>query len=174
MFFNKTDFSRRGFFLSLAGISGLTAMTRWVNAQSARLDINRTGIVKTVNPTNFVWELEQSIDLKSWTTAPTNTVVVSDKQTFFRLKLVTATVRIAATSFQVPIGQTLFEAMKSVPSFSFNSQLYNGLGQFITGINGKQKGGGSNWFLYVNGQSATVGSSQYILKKGDVIEWRFI
>jgi len=59
--------------------------------------------------------------------------------------------------------------------FAFTSKEYAGLGHFVESINGIKNNPQENkyWIYYINGQSAPVGISQYVLKKGDVIEWKF-
>lgn len=49
------------------------------------------------------------------------------------------------------------------------------LGPFIEAINGIDGNTETNtfWFLYVNGQSATVGADALVVKEGDTIEWRY-
>lgn len=53
----------------------------------------------------------------------------------------------------------------SIKSYSF--------GDIIEGINGVSSDGEKFWSLYTNNELSSVGASQYIVKAGDVIEWRF-
>jgi len=48
------------------------------------------------------------------------------------------------------------------------------LGEYVTSVNGV-KGGTNNkyWIMYVNGQSSSVGASDYVTKSTDTIEWKF-
>lgn len=47
-------------------------------------------------------------------------------------------------------------------------------GQFVQGLAGKTGGtDGKYWLYYVNGESATVGVAEQVIKDGDKIEFRF-
>ncbi|HAE36971.1 MAG: hypothetical protein UR85_C0009G0021 [Candidatus Nomurabacteria bacterium GW2011_GWF2_35_66] len=76
-------------------------------------------------------------------------------------------------------GTSVFEMMKileekSTPlnTFSFQYKEVSGLGSFITEINGVKGTPGKYWMYYVNDKLASVGVSQYILKDGDIINWK--
>lgn len=60
--------------------------------------------------------------------------------------------------------------------FLFFAREYSGMGYFVEEINGVRNNpqSGEYWIYYVNGQSATVGASQYIVKKDDIITWKYI
>jgi hypothetical protein len=45
-------------------------------------------------------------------------------------------------------------------------------GDLVTSINGVEGNGPKYWTLYVNGKEASVGSSAYVTKTGDVITWK--
>lgn len=75
-------------------------------------------------------------------------------------------------------NKTLWQIMKDI--FTKNGinvayQDYGGdLGIFITEIEGKKNGeNGNYWQYFINGKYANIGVSNYILKQGDIIEWRF-
>ncbi len=56
-------------------------------------------------------------------------------------------------------------------NFTFSYKEYPSLGIFIDKINNMEGGGGKYWLYYVNGEEATIGVSEYILKGGDIIKW---
>ena len=77
-------------------------------------------------------------------------------------------------------GQTVYEVMQtltamSVQPFLFFAEEYPGLGFFVTEINGVKNNPqtGEYWIYYVDGQSAKIGVSNYILKGGEKIEWKY-
>ena len=47
------------------------------------------------------------------------------------------------------------------------------MGKFIETINGVKGNGDQNWIYYVNGQKAQVGVSNYKIKPGDVVSWKY-
>lgn len=47
-----------------------------------------------------------------------------------------------------------------------------GLGEFVESIDGIKPEKDQFWAFYVNGKSSTVGASQYVMKNGDLIEWK--
>ena len=71
-------------------------------------------------------------------------------------------------------GINVYDAMKSIDdsSFSFKATNYSSLGYFVEEINGVKGTPGKYWIYYVNGQKASVGISNYILKSGDIISWK--
>ncbi|MBI2024204.1 DUF4430 domain-containing protein [Candidatus Giovannonibacteria bacterium] len=76
----------------------------------------------------------------------------------------------------VPKSSTVYRAMEIAASssiISFKSKTYAGLGNFIDEINGVKGSNNKFWIYYVNGKSATVGASQYVLSPGDLVEWKF-
>lgn len=74
-------------------------------------------------------------------------------------------------------GSSVYEMMdllKMENKINFSGKNYSGLGFFIEEINGlKNKPAGENWLYYVNGQPAQVGVSYYVIKTGDMIEWKY-
>lgn len=89
-----------------------------------------------------------------------------------------ATLKIATTTltFSVKESETVIDAMHALASngkLAFTGRDYPGLGFFVDSINGTKNAGGMNWFLYVNGVSATEGASSAVVNSGDVIEWRY-
>lgn len=47
-------------------------------------------------------------------------------------------------------------------------------GNYITSIEGFESGADDKyWVYYINGNSAVVGASDYVLQPGDVIQWKF-
>jgi len=76
-------------------------------------------------------------------------------------------------------GSTVFEAMKKIEEestsdnlFSFKYTEHSGLGSFITEINEIKGTPGKYWIYYVNNEKASVGVSKYIMKEGDIINWK--
>ena len=47
------------------------------------------------------------------------------------------------------------------------------MGKFIVAINGVKGNGDKNWIYYVNGKKAQTGVSNYKLKSGDVVSWKY-
>ncbi|MFA7653417.1 MAG: DUF4430 domain-containing protein [Candidatus Magasanikbacteria bacterium] len=94
--------------------------------------------------------------------------------------LVTLAINTTAYPLSVLPSTTVYEAMQllqidSRQPFQFSAKEYPSMGYFVEEINGVKNDTRSNtyWIMYVNGQSATVGASAYILKAGDRIEWKF-
>lgn len=55
----------------------------------------------------------------------------------------------------------------------FIEKNYTGIGKFIVSINGVSGDGSRNWIYYVNGIEAQVGVSNYKIKNGDIISWKY-
>ena len=69
----------------------------------------------------------------------------------------------------------LMENLKKQDKLRFSGTNYSGIGFFVEEINDIENNPKENsfWLYYVNGKEANVGITGYILKPGDVIEWKF-
>ena len=65
--------------------------------------------------------------------------------------------------------------LKSEGEVSFSGKEYSSMGFFVEEINGVKNDNlaGKYWIYYINGQSAQVGISNYIIKPNDLIEWKY-
>jgi len=54
----------------------------------------------------------------------------------------------------------------------FKDKTYSGMGKLIEEINGISNGD-KYWIYYVNGQKANIGISNYKIKAGDVVSWKY-
>lgn len=77
-------------------------------------------------------------------------------------------------------GKTsLYEAMRTADEasdFDFSGRDYGGsLGFFVTEINGVKNDAraGTYWIYYINREKAQAGISNYVIQKGDIIEWKY-
>ena len=80
---------------------------------------------------------------------------------------------------QVKEGSTVFEMMNALEKQSSEDNLFSfkytnnfSMGSFITEINGIKGLPGKYWIYYVNDKLASVGVSKYVLKEGDIINWK--
>lgn len=75
-------------------------------------------------------------------------------------------------------GDNLFEFMAKVlpeKNIKMTYESYSGLGALVAEIGGKKNGeNGKYWQYWANGNYAQVGASSYLLRPGDIIEWKFI
>lgn len=80
--------------------------------------------------------------------------------------------------FKIPPNSTVYDAMKILSqqaNFNFNGKNYGSLGFLVEEINGIKNGQQNKyWIYYVNGESAKVGISNYIIKPNDIITWKYI
>jgi len=78
---------------------------------------------------------------------------------------------------KVAVGSSVYDLMvllKNQGKIDFKVKNYLELGFFIDEINGvKNDPSGMNWLYYVNGKSAQIGVSYYLIKAGDQIEWKY-
>ncbi len=75
-------------------------------------------------------------------------------------------------------GSTVYELIKFLQDsrdFSFRGKQFPGLGFFVEEINGLAQNSRERmyWIYYINGETASVGVSQYIIQPNDIIEWRY-
>ncbi|HAT03228.1 MAG TPA: hypothetical protein DCS29_00415 [Candidatus Magasanikbacteria bacterium] len=59
--------------------------------------------------------------------------------------------------------------------FLFETKEYPGMGHFVESINDLKQNPKEDryWIYYINGESAKVGISNYIINQGDIIEWKY-
>ena len=81
---------------------------------------------------------------------------------------------------EVKYGSTVFDVMNKIKeennlshSFDFKYIEHTGLGIFINEINNKISGRDGYWIYSVNGVEASVGVSNYKIKDGDIISWKY-
>lgn len=78
----------------------------------------------------------------------------------------------------LPEKSTVYDAMQKLTAekkITVTMKEFSGLGYFVEEINGTKNDNqaGKYWIYYINGQSAKVGISSYILKNNDLITWKF-
>ena len=98
---------------------------------------------------------------------------VSELVNQIRVDIVVGSTTYPAT---ISAGKNIYEAMgvlASTTAFNFKAKYFSGLGYFIEEINGLKNRDGFYWTLYINGTYSNVGVSEYILKEGDQVEWKF-
>ena len=140
------------------------------------------------NATNTIPDAENKIQItenKKNESIPTTTLDTQDNsQQFNNLAIqqlsTPVTVHIDNKDYQTEFtsSTTVYDLMtklKSEGEVSFSGKEYSGMGFFVDEINGVKNDNlaGKYWIYYVNGQSAQVGISNYVLKPNDLIEWKY-
>lgn len=84
--------------------------------------------------------------------------------------------------YQIHIGEnsSVFDLMNKIQtesskndSFVFKYKEYKAMGAFIEEINGVRNTKDQSWIYYVNGVKASVGVSNYKIKDGDIISFKY-
>jgi hypothetical protein len=73
-------------------------------------------------------------------------------------------------------SDTIYDFMKKARKdgkLEFKEKIYTSMGAFIEEINNIKNNGEENWIYYVNNQKANIGISNYKIKPGDIISWKF-
>ncbi|OGH65084.1 MAG: hypothetical protein A3F93_02455 [Candidatus Magasanikbacteria bacterium RIFCSPLOWO2_12_FULL_34_7] len=73
---------------------------------------------------------------------------------------------------------SLYHAMEKLSKnnlITFEAIDYSNIGYFITKLNGIENDNraGKYWVYYINGESAKIGISNYIINNNDLIEWKY-
>ena len=79
-------------------------------------------------------------------------------------------------SFIATKESTVYELMDDLRAqgeISFTEKSYIGMGKLMDSIGGIKSGGEKTWIYYVNGKKAEVGVSNYKLKPGDAVSWKY-
>lgn len=71
--------------------------------------------------------------------------------------------------------QQAMNLLSQKTNFTFSGKQYATLGFFVDEINGLKNNPKTNqyWIYYINGQSANVGVSSYIIQPNDIITWKY-
>lgn len=83
----------------------------------------------------------------------------------------TNTVSATTYSYAGQDGKTALELLKIAYPNS-TTKTSGSLGEYVTGINGREAGSSEFWELFVNGTSSSVGASAYVTKSTDTLEWK--
>ncbi len=67
----------------------------------------------------------------------------------------------------------LMDQLRKEGKISFTEKNYTGMGKFIDSINGKNRDKKHNWIFYVNNEKSGMGVSNYQIKNGDVVSWKY-
>lgn len=95
------------------------------------------------------------------------------------LKNIKASLVIQEKKYETDVkeGGTVLDVMQKIKEenkdFDFKYEEHTGLGVFINEINGLKGGGDGYWIYSVNGVEANVGVSNYKIKNGDIISWKY-
>lgn len=71
---------------------------------------------------------------------------------------------------------TVYDFMSELQNenkINFTEKNYIGMGKLIDSINGIRSNGEKTWIYYVNYKKAMVGVSNYKLRPGDVVSWKY-
>ena len=74
-----------------------------------------------------------------------------------------------------PAGSILKEALDRLEgesSFTYAYRNYQGLGAFVTQVDGRASTGDMVWILYANGAKSPTGVSSTRIREGDTFEWK--
>jgi hypothetical protein len=145
-------------------------------------NIEQTTINKEIINTSTVATKTDSTDnfSKSTSTNITNSTDTSNNLTAQQQSEAKLIVGDRTYKLRFTTGEKLIDAMErlqliSDQPFSLVTKEYTGMGKFVEEINGVKNSPTTNeyWGYYINGKSAQIGASSYILKEGDNIEWKY-
>ncbi|MFH0951671.1 MAG: DUF4430 domain-containing protein [Patescibacteria group bacterium] len=120
------------------------------------------------------------VNIQSALLSPSSKIVLGEQAE----KLINVTLEINNSSSQtsynaeVPVDtdvMTLTRQVADTNNLTLAVKDYGEMGKLVEGIGGTDNDtvAGKYWLYYVNGEYATVGASQQIVKEGDVISWRY-
>lgn len=89
---------------------------------------------------------------------------------------INVTVNILDKNYVVKVkdGSSVLDVMKKAQSqgLSFKGKDYKTMGFFVEEINEVSNSPGGYWIYYVNDKQAEIGISKYIIREGDIINWK--
>ncbi|MFH1608950.1 MAG: DUF4430 domain-containing protein [Patescibacteria group bacterium] len=91
-----------------------------------------------------------------------------------------ATLEINGIKYETEISATekinvydFMNKLRAESKIDFKEKIYTSMGAFIEEINNIKNSGEKNWIYYVNNQKANIGISNYQIKPGDVVSWKY-
>lgn len=106
------------------------------------------------------------------------TATSTDQSAEINLLSITFKINEQTYSLNLPAHSTAYDAMqKLIKDKKITAQMkeFSGMGYFVEEINGIKNNNqtGEYWIYYINGQSAQIGISSYLLKPNDLITWKY-
>lgn len=165
------------FFLFLAFASDLYLKTGVINdknPQTAVIDNQDFPKQQTQQPASSASQ-KSAADNKNPASAQSTENVVPTPETGQKYAFY-----IGEKKYEIAVSEnsTVYDLMNSLKQrgdINFNGKTSAGLGFFVEEINGQKNNTNTNtyWIYYINGEAAGVGISNYILKPGDIISWKY-
>jgi hypothetical protein len=116
-------------------------------------------------------EIKKNEELKTETASSTSADIKNP---------IAATIKINDQQYELSLSEksTVYDALQKLTmekKITISMKEFSGLGYFVEEINGTKNDNqaGQYWIYYINGQSAKVGISSYILKNNDLITWKY-
>ena len=142
------------------------------DSAQATVDKQNTTSTQKTNTDNFLPKADHSL---AETTQSASTKATTGKQLNNPI-----TVRVDDKNYQAEFASSttvydLMNKLKYENKISFSGKEYTGMGMFVDEINGVKNDNlaGKYWIYYINSESAQVGISNYTIKQGDLIEWKY-
>lgn len=104
---------------------------------------------------------------------PESSVLSGNQASLIKVNLFAGDVGYIANVVEGASVYDVMATLASTTSFRFKARHYSSLGYFIEEINGVKNSNGAYWTLYVNGKYSPVGASEYALRQGNSVEWKF-
>lgn len=125
-----------------------------------------TGILITLSSAYFFINHQKSVEISPPLTTPetrsnTKTVLIIDG------------VEYESEIAGVTSVYDFMSQLQNEGKIKFTEKNYIGIGKFISEINGIGGNGEKNWIYYVNGKEAKIGVSNYKIKPGDIVSWKY-
>lgn len=124
-----------------------------------------------------VYKINKNIIEKSPPSNFTDITSVKNTEKIENSKIPNITLKINETIYETNINQKntvygLMTTLQKEAKITFKEKNYTGMGKFIEEINGI-KNGEKSWIYYVNDVKANIGISNYKIKPGDVVSWKY-
>jgi hypothetical protein len=126
----------------------------------------------------FVYKNTQKQNLNLTQNIPPPNLPLSKGEEEGRIGTTKTTLDINGTSYEDEIvGEiSVYDFMSKLRNegkINFIEKNYPVMGKFIEEINGIKNSGKQGWIYYVNGVEAQVGVSNYKIKSGDIVSWKY-
>lgn len=96
-----------------------------------------------------------------------------ESENIFAEQSVPAQTELSFTAAENSTVYDLMQKLKAENKIAFTEKNYIGMGKLIDNIGGLKSNGDKTWIYYVNGAKASVGVSNYQIKPGDVVSWKY-
>jgi hypothetical protein len=124
----------------------------------------------------FVWRYSTREALLGISTESNISPTLPSTQNIAEVSLVDEDTIIVKDSLAINQTTTAFDLLKNLTeknNINLQTKQYD-FGTFVQAVGDKESTAKKAWIYFINGQSGQVAADKYVVKEGDIIEWKYV